>query len=559
MTIREKSSLWKRTAVGKKLAMIPAMFILTITGILVYTVQTTRQQKDDVFVVSMTARQRMLINRQFAQALLVVQGFEAPRELPANPGLEVFARSQDNADYLATRRLAGDTVKSLLEGGRILDLYGENYRTVTAVTQPELRVKLDEHQDALTAFDEVIDDLVKSKPTDPDYHSKLSTALAATATAASTARIASMMYADNLESRMATMITWETVIGIVVSLLGAAASWVIARGIVGPLGGVVNLAQEVSQGNLTCEKLNNNSQDEIGQLGATFNSMLDGLRGLASQTASVTGNLNAAAAEILASTQQQATSTKEQAATIQQITATMDEVRQSGMQIAEKAKQVAAAAEATVSGTIAGLGTVQESNRTMEAIRQQVEDVAENIVALSEKTQAVSEIIATVNDIAERSNLLALNAAIEAAAAGEQGNRFSVVANEIKNLADQAKESTVQVRTILGDIQKRINQSVMLTEEAVKRTEIGKQQADTSEQTIRSMATTTQESVQAFQQIIGATGQQQIGFDQVTQGMQDIEQAASQTAAGTVQLEKAVASLNSQSHQLREAVGRYKL
>ena len=139
--------------------------------------------------------------------------------------------------------------------------------------------------------------------------------------------------------------------------------------------------------------------------------------------------------------------------------------------------------------------------------------MADNIVALSEKTQAVGEIIATVNDIAEQSNLLALNAAIEAAAAGDQGSRFSVVANEMKNLADQAKESTVQVRTILGDIQKGINSSVMLTEEAVKRVEAGKQQADVTERTIREMAETTQESVQAFQQIIGAANQQQIGFE----------------------------------------------
>src|SRR5581483_8741789 len=190
-----------------------------------------------------------------------------------------------------------------------------------------------------------------------------------------------------------------------------------------------------------------------------------------------------------------------------------------------------------------GLQAVQETTRTMEAIREQIEEVAENIVSLSEKTQAVSEIIVTVNDIAERSNQLALNAAIEAAGAGEQGNRFSVVANEIKNLADQAKESTVQVRTILSDIQKGINSSVMLTEEAVKRADAGKQQADLTEQTIRRMAETTQDSIQAFQQIIGATSQQQIGFEQVTQGMLDIRQAAVQTAASTTQLEKAVANL----------------
>ena len=129
----------------------------------------------------------------------------------------------------------------------------------------------------------------------------------------------------------------------------------------------------------------------------------------------------------------------------------------------------------------------------------------------------------------------------------------------MKNLADQAKESTVQVRTILGDIQKGINSSVMLTEEAVKRAESGKQQADVTEQTIRQMARTTLDSVQAFEQIIGAGNQQQIGFEQVAQGMKDIRQAASQTAAATAQLEKAVANLNALSQELQQAVGRYQL
>ena len=301
------------------------------------------------------------------------------------------------------------------------------------------------------------------------------------------------------------------------------------------------------------------SDYEVRQLSDSFNQMLAGLKDLAGQTISVTENLNAAASEILASTQQQAAGTKQQAATIQEITATMEEVRQSGGQIAERAKQVASAAEATSASSLSGLNAVEDTNRTMEDIRQQVEEVAENIVALSEKTQAIGEIIATVNDLAERSNLLALNAAIEAASAGEQGNRFSVVANEIKNLADQAKESTVQVRTILGEIQRGINSSVMLTEEAVKRVETGKQKADVTEQTIRRMAATTQESVDAFQQIIGATGQQQIGMEQLTKGMQDIRQAATQTAASTVQLEKAMVSLTAQSQQLRGAVNKYQL
>jgi methyl-accepting chemotaxis protein len=129
----------------------------------------------------------------------------------------------------------------------------------------------------------------------------------------------------------------------------------------------------------------------------------------------------------------------------------------------------------------------------------------------------------------------------------------------MRNLAQRAKESTVQVGSILGEIQRGINGTVMLTEEAVKRSDSGKQQAEITEQTIHQMTRTTVESVHAFQQIIGATSQQQIGFDQVTQGMRDIRQASEQTAIGTAQLEKALANLNELSLQLRTAVSRYQV
>jgi methyl-accepting chemotaxis protein len=350
------------------------------------------------------------------------------------------------------------------------------------------------------------------------------------------------------------------ILGSLIALIAVAGIGVVlTRGITVPLQSLTALSQRLAAGDLKQERLHVASTDEIGVLSRTFATMVDGLRELAARTVTVTTSLGAAAAQIMASTQEQSAGTREQAAAVQQITTTMEEVSQSGAQIAAKAKQIAAAAEATSAASNSGLVAVQGTTKTMAAIREQVEQVAENIVALSEKTQAIGEIIATVNDIAERSNLLALNAAIEAAAAGEQGSRFSVVASEMKSLADQAKDSTVQVRAILGEVQKGINSSVMLTEEAVKRVESGKRQADVAEETIRQMTQTTLESIQAFEQIIGAGNQQQIGFEQVAQGMKDIRQAASQTAAATGQLAKAVANLNTLSHDLKEAVGRYQL
>jgi methyl-accepting chemotaxis protein len=133
------------------------------------------------------------------------------------------------------------------------------------------------------------------------------------------------------------------------------------------------------------------------------------------------------------------------------------------------------------------------------------------------------------------------------------------VASEMKNLASQSKQATVQVRSILGDIQRSITSSVMLTEEAVKRVESGRQQANVADRTIRQLTDNIEESVRAFQQIVGGSSQQQIGFEQVTEAFRNIGIASQETATGTKQSEKAVANLAVLSHQLRSAVERYRL
>lgn len=524
------------------MAIIPIFFIIATVTMLTYTVMTVEGQKGDALLIEFTGRQRMLNQKQLAETMMVSQGL-APKE-----------------QLDSTRKVWLDTQESFINGGRVVARLGQ---TATEEVPPApttaIKDKLLEYKKLQDQAVVKSDAVLKLKPGDPEYAAKLKEFLEVETTLQELGIDQVKLYTHYSQAKSEAMIKWEIGIGAAVAILGILFSWYISRGIVNPLGDVVAVAQRIAKGDLRGERLKNSSRDEIGQLADVFNTMVDSLKNLTGQILSVTGNVNSAAQEIMASTQQQASGTKEQAATVQQITSTMQELTQSGSEIGERAKQVAAAAEATSVASRSGVQAVQDTNRTMEAIREQVEEVAEKIVALSQKTQAVGEIVSTVNDIAEQSNLLALNATIEAAAAGDQGSRFSVVANEMKHLADRAKECTVQVRTILGDIQKGINSSVMLTEEGVKRVETGKQQADVAEGTINEMNNTTVESVKAFQQIIGATNQQQIGFEQVTQGMRDIRQAAEQTAAGTSQLEKAVSNLNALSHQLRAAVEQYQI
>ena len=310
------------------------------------------------------------------------------------------------------------------------------------------------------------------------------------------------------------------------------------------------LVASIRAGDLTSASAREGS-DEMGQLAQGMNEIVARLRNMASQTRLATSNLIAAAVSIRASAREQSAVTGEQVAAYQQTSATMQQVSQSGLQITEKARQVTVSAEAVSLANRTGVDAVQKANETVEAIHEQAEAVAQNIVALSEKTQMVSDILAVVNDIAEQSHLLALNAAIEAAAAGEHGRTFAVVAGEIKNLADQSKAATVQVKTILGDIQKEINTSVMLTEEAVKRVDIGRHQADLAAVAIRTMTANIDQSVQAFQQIVAGTNQQQIGFENVMQAMKDLNRGSDQAASSNRQTEKAAASLSDVGAQLQ--------
>ncbi len=362
------------------------------------------------------------------------------------------------------------------------------------------------------------------------------------------------------ETRKTAQFTSASIVvgGLIAAVLSILIGVVVQRSITRPLDSFMEFAKGVGSGDLT-RRASASQGDELGELATYLNQMVEGLRSVARETSQVAESLNAAITEISATTQQQAASTAEQAAAVQQASATMSEIRQSGAQISDRAKQVAAAAEATSTASASGLASVRDTTSTMERIREQAEAVAENVIALSEKTQAIGNIITSVNDIAEQSHLLALNAAIQAAAAGENGRSFSVVAAEMKNLAGQSKEATVQVRSILGDIQRSITGSVMLTEEAVKRVESGRQQANVADQTIRQLTDNIEESVRAFQQIVGGSSQQQIGFEQVTEAFRNIGIASQETASGTKQTEKAAANLTVLSHQLRAAVERYRL
>jgi methyl-accepting chemotaxis protein len=269
--------------------------------------------------------------------------------------------------------------------------------------------------------------------------------------------------------------------------------------------------------------------------------------------------LATSAGEIVATTAQVASGAAETATAVSETTSTVEEVKKTAELSSDKARYVSETAQKAVQVAQSGKQAVEQAVEGINAVRSQMGVLAESIVRLSEQGQAIGEIIATVNDLAEQSNLLAVNAAIEAAKAGEQGKGFGVVAQEIKSLAEQSKQATLQVRGILGDIQKATSGAVLAAEQGSKAVEAGVKQSVEAGEAIRVLGQSIAEAAQAATQIAASSRQQQVGMDQVAVAMDSIRQASAQNVAGTKQAESAAHNLNELGQKLKAVVGKYRL
>lgn len=361
--------------------------------------------------------------------------------------------------------------------------------------------------------------------------------------------------ADRIYADARNLVVTLLAIAVLASVL---MSFWLARALGKSLGTMAETAALIAEGDLT-RTVDVRSRDEVGELGASFNRMVARLRELTSEIQQGAQSLSAATSEIVASVTQQASSTSEQATAVSQTTATIDEVRAVSQQANQKAQAVAAVAQQTADIATAGLGIVETTVGGLQNLRGRVESIAEQILTLSEQTQQIGEIIATVEDLADQSNLLAVNAAIEASRAGEQGRGFAVVAQEVRGLAERAKAATVQVRTILTDIQRATNTVVLATEQGTKGAEEGAKLAEQAGQAIRQLAETIRESAEAGRQIVAATGQQSAGMEQIGAAMASINQAMISASAGIRQIEKAAAVINELAQRQSGLLSRYQL
>ena len=311
-------------------------------------------------------------------------------------------------------------------------------------------------------------------------------------------------------------------------------------------------AATVSEGDLTSDL------DEKGDLARAFNLMVKSLRSLIRGCQESIVRISSVSMQMLSNSEEQASGSAELAASVGEITATIEELSSSAKQIALHAESMSKVAVDSETTGHRGMEYVTASVQIMGETKAATKDSAKKIYSLSERSQKIGDVLGTIQEIADETHLLALNASIEASSAGESGKRFSVVASEVRRLAERTKTYAGEIRDIVSEMQASTNTAVLSVEQSVKNVEMGEDAIQKAGHAIESNISLIEKTTDAVRQIAMAAQQQKSATEQVAGTMKEISVVVKQAATGLKQSTATIAELTKLAEDFKEVVKKFK-
>ena len=306
-------------------------------------------------------------------------------------------------------------------------------------------------------------------------------------------------------------------ISMLILFVGLLVSVAIGSYVIAPVRRITGLALKVGMGDLSERPVGVKGDDEVAQMARAFSDMIEAQRAIVHEITSTAADLASAATQIYAAAHEQESAATEQQVAVEEVARTMDSLLEAAGHIAESAQ-----------------GVLDNAEQTLET----TDDAAGRIAELSAHTNRIAELLEVIRDIADRSDLLALNAGLEATRAGESGRAFSLLAAEMRRLAERVTASVQDVKALVADVRASGSSTIVATEKS------------------RSLAEGTTESAR---QISTVTQQQRTGTEQVSESMKQFSDVLSQSVTTTQQTRSAAEELKSLADRLAELVGRYRL
>lgn len=372
------------------------------------------------------------------------------------------------------------------------------------------------------------------------------------------------------DSRFTWVVRTSILVTVLTALLVGSIAGFIVRSITGPVRVLTATASRIAErvDDPEAEKALapfSATRDEFGQLARGFWRMVSTLRTtlqnevqaharmdeILNSTRAAVGQLASTSAQLMASTKEQARGAEKQVDAVTRVVTTVEEVTGTARHAATRAKSVGQTVLHTVEIGNAGRKAADDSVTALNDVRQRVEVTSRNMMELIKQTKAISGIIATVDDIAQQSHVLAVNAAIEAAKAREAGKEFTVIAREIRAMAEQSREGTAQVRQILGQILTASGAAVLSMEEVIKGVSDAIREGDQSSKAINELTVALAEVAETSVQTSVAAEQEAVGMTQIGEAMRNIDLVAKDALLAIQGTAHAARQLESLGGQLR--------
>lgn len=306
--------------------------------------------------------------------------------------------------------------------------------------------------------------------------------------------------------------------------------FVLLRVVTRPVNHTVDMVKGVADGDLT-HSLPTEGRDEVSQLAAHFNTMVDNLISIVGRITDIAQKLTDHGSEIRQISQNQAEGAVTQSTAVSQTTAAAVQLSQTSEQIGERIQTISHKAGHVLDG--------------MTDIKKFMDQTSQILKSLSEKSRQIGRITELIDDVADQTNLLAVNASIEAARAGEQGRGFTVVADQISKLADSTGKSTKDITSLVELIQHEMSNATLAMEQSLGSVEEEINLAQDSAMTSKEIA------MNANQQISGAR--------QIADAMHSINDTMQGITSGAEYAMHAAEELATLAEELRLSVGQFKI
>lgn len=345
------------------------------------------------------------------------------------------------------------------------------------------------------------------------------------------------------------------IIGVILSLI---AGFFLMRSIDEPLGRMQKALDIMMQGDLT-QKLDYDARNEFGALIDGFNRMAGYLEELITQIQRAGIQVTSSITEIAASSRQQEATANEHAATASEIAASTNQIAATSANLMTTMKRVNSLTRNAAFAAEDGHAGLEHIDRTMVLMEEATGTIVDKLSILSEKAGDIAGVVKTINKLADQTNLLSLNAAIEAEKAGEYGSGFSVVATEIRRLADQTAVATYDIEQMVQGVQSAVSSAVMGIDKFAKDVHVSvtniREGSERLEGVIEQVEV-LRPQVKIISEGIEAQSQ---GARQISDATNQLNSAAQQSAESIGQMNITMERLQQAAQSLQKAIARFKV